>query len=46
MTTNALVILNGTERSEVSLDMPVGDFPLLLRSFANAQDDKFAELSY
>ena len=29
MTTNALVILNGAKRSEVSLDMPAGDFTLL-----------------
>ena len=30
MTTSALVIQNGAKRSEVSLDMPAGDFSAVL----------------
>ena len=36
----ALVILNGAKRSEVSLDMPAGDFSAVLEILHFAQNDK------
>ena len=36
----ALVILNGANRSEVSLDMPAGDFSSVLEILHFAHDDK------